>query len=180
MKLIWSGWERQKCAVCTFSVWTFLTSGHPSEISGITSAGGGTVFFSHRNLGPVNQFYVRSLLALEPPEARSAGFLLVETYHLCWVVVLRWVFWILFNTNMWKWHGLLLLYPSTTLESVQKYQSILEIPRSSFRAVLAAMDTTAAVSSNLGIVTALNVAPVDFYTTRSQLRDPFSFTCLKY
>lgn len=71
-------------------------------------------------------------------------------------------------TNVWNRRALFLIYPKTTLESVQKNSSALIHPNSSLSKLLIFTETTAAVNSNLGMVVTLVGETRDFPTTKAQ------------
>ena len=171
---------RESCSVVSvLSVWAPFTSGSPSGSSEITSSER-PISLSHKNAGPWNQSDDISSLMVRPLEAWSAGFWSVGTYlHCCWDV-LRCIFWMRLATNVWKRRASLLIYPITTLESVQKYSLASAYPSSSFNTLLVFTEMTAAVSSNLGIVVTFVGATRDFAMIRAQWMSPSSFLSLRY
>lgn len=104
--------------------------------------------------------------ALRPREASSVGFSSVATYlHWLGAECSR-ICCTLLATKTWKQLASFDTYPITTLLSVQKTYEMCSYSSSFLRNVLLITDTTAAVSSRLGIVTGFNGATRDLAITR--------------
>ena len=132
-----------------------------SGSSGETSNGGCLSFLYpsgfHRSAGPFHHLVLSiNSCAWRPLDASSSG---LSSVSICshWSGDVRSrICWTRLATNVWKRRASLDIYPRTTLLSIQNICGILLYFSSLCRKALTFVDTTAAVSSNLGTVTGLS------------------------
>ena len=147
----------------------FLTSGSSLfKLCSCSSSLSHLPSFFHNISGPRIQRESRSSKVFIPRDASSAGFCLVSTYRHWLLWVLSCISCTLLETNTWNRLLSLLMYPSTTLLSVQKKSSSIWYSSSRWICWLIRTEQTAAVSSSLGMVTGLRGATRDFPITKAQ------------
>ena len=143
----------------TLTLTTFLTSGSSSDTFFNWLFSIQHCLLLHKTEGSSNHLFTWSFfLESNPCEASSAGLMLL--------------YWTRFATNTFNWWTPLLIYPKTTLLSVQKILSSIGMSSSFFSIFEILTDNAAAANSSLGIETNFKRETLDFQISRVQCTWP--------